>query len=207
MSKLKLNKEPIEVKFGKTVPTSVRTEGYNVITISPSNQYSTSAQVAYGADTKPVNIPQGTKVLFPLIKDFENSLVEVTNQNDQDNTSLMAGWYGLSSAPDVKISNKNKKVVQYKSIGGQTSSGNQTLKITVTSTDATLALIIIGDNKPIPVFFNVKKTELPPQWEEIDNAVFPGSSTYSDSRKFFGQTIFIVNLSLTEDATFQARLI
>ena len=109
-------------------------------------------------------------------------------------------------SPDYKLSSSSKNVDQYKSIGGQSTSVIQTLTLTARSQSATLALVIVGANKPVPVFLNTKKGDLPPIWQTLDNAVFEAGNTYQESKNFFGQTIYIVNLSLTEDATFDTRL-
>ncbi|MDC8005198.1 hypothetical protein POV27_14145 [Aureisphaera galaxeae] len=201
-----MNVPPVEVPANETSQTNVATEGYNVITITPNGNYSVQAQLLYGSDSKTQNVPAGSPVVYPIVQQFGNNVIQVNNLNTQQDTALLSGWYALSTSPNEKLVNTPTTVKQYQSIGAQTTSSIQTLTLEARSTAATLAILIIGGNKPVPVFLNTNKGNLPPAWQNLDNAVFETGNTYQMSQNFFGQTMFIVNVSLTKGATFDARI-
>lgn len=203
---MKLNTSPVLVDYSQSTQTSQSTQGYNVITITPKGNYSADAQINYGSSSLNQNIPSGSPVVYPIVQKFNNSTVEVKNINQQENTSFYSGWYALSQSPDKKLTNSNTEVNQYKSIGSQTSSGMQTLSLTARSTSATLAIVIVGGNEPLLVFLNTDKSNLPPAWQDLDNCVYESGNTYQESKNYYGQTMYIVNTSLTTDASFDARI-
>ena len=203
---MRLNVPPVKVAANESTVTNVPTEGYNVISITPNGNYAAQAQLLYGGSSQIQHIPAGTPVIYPVIQSFGDNTVKVNNLNTQQGTTLLAGWYALSTSPDEKLVNRPTNVNQYRSIGAQTSSGIQALTLEARSTQATLALLIVGGNKPVPVFLNTDKNNLPPAWQNLDNAIFEIGNTYQVSKNFYGQTMYIVNVSLTDGATFDARL-
>ncbi len=202
---IELNSMPIKVPNSGSVSTAQATEGYNVITITPPGNYSANSLIKYGGNSKTISVPPGSPVLYPLIQSFNNSMVEVQNNNTQEGQAIEAGWYSLSHSPTCPLSSSNTKVDQYVSIGGQSSSSIQTLTLTARTTSATLALLIVGGNKPVPVFLNINKQNLPPIWQTLDGAIYEDGNTYQVSKNFYGQYVYLVNLSLTNDSVFEAR--
>ena len=202
---MEMNSSPITVEANEKTQTECATEGYNVFSIAPKGNYSVDALLTYGGQSKPQSIPAGSPVPYPIIQQFDNSIVEVSNRNTQENTSLFAGWYALSTSPDYPLRNTPTDLKQYKSAGIQASSSIQTLTLTARTASATLAIVIVGANKPIPVFLNTKKEDLPPAWSNLDNAIYESGNTYQETKNYYGQYVYIVNISLTEDAHFSAR--
>lgn len=208
MATLKPNDAPIEVKKNSSVETNNQTDGFNVFTVTPG-QIAAQGELIYGGDSKEIDLSAGAAVPFPYVGKFENAVVEVKNSSDNDSANFDAGWYTLSTSPKLALTSTAQKVDQYGNIGAQTGSGRKTLKLKAASGKAVLAIVIIGGNKPIPVFLNIQKDEIPESWKKQlgDEVVIKGGPDYSKSQNFMGQTIFIVNVSLTSDATFTAALV
>jgi len=200
-----MNTTPVVVEANDKTQTNQATEGYNVFTIAPRGNFSVDALLTYGADSKVQQIPAGCPLPFPIIQQFNNSIVNISNRNTQENTALLSGWFALSTSPNFLLQNNPTELKQYKSAGVQATSGIQTLTLTARSVSASLAIVIVGANKPVPVFLNTNKADLPPAWQNLENAVFETGNTFQETKNFFGQTVYIVNVSLTEEATLTAR--
>lgn len=207
MIKLTANTTPREITPDKTAQTNKTTDGYNVFTVTPSSDYSAEAQIiSSGQVIKDIKLAAGVKVPYPFSKDFKKAIVNIKNISDNDQHSIKAGWYTLSSSPTSIIDNTKKTVNQYDSIGGQGASSPQTLRIQTISNNAMLALVFIGSNSPIPVFLNKDQADIPESWKMLKNAEFV-DNTYKLSKNFYGATIFVVNVSLNSTDVFNVNLV
>ncbi|MEL7145790.1 MAG: hypothetical protein AAFO69_05445 [Bacteroidota bacterium] len=205
MSNLRLNKQPISIAGDSSVESNTRADGYNVITVAPTSNRSTSAEISGAREgLQSVALPEGTKVCYPFVGDFNNNFITVSNTDS--NNALKAGWYALSSEPGYVLSGNSQSFDQYESIGTQASASRQTLRLSVKPGNVTMAILIVGNQKPVPVYFNITEEELKDAGIDYpDNAEFP-DQTYVSRKNFMGQTIYIVNVSMIAGSLITASL-
>lgn len=205
MADLVLNQKPIEVPYGGYVKSAVATEGYNVVTITPSGNFEAKYRVDYGGSNVGGTAPEGSPIPYPWCQKWANSSIKVNNLNTQEDQSFWAGLYGFNQNPTKPL--ENVDIGQYESAGKQTSSGNMTLTLTNRSANSVLLIYIVGSNAPQCIALNTDPDNLPPQYQNLgDFFKAVKENTFQVSKNWYGQYMYVINLSLTAGDNVNVRL-
>lgn len=208
MKELKLNQPAITLTGGAKAQTERTAQGYNIFTAASTANYAVTSQITVGGKPYNKEIPKGAPILYPYVLNIDTNVVFVQNQNSVKADSMESGWFALSEKTDKHFTSGYQKIGQYQTISGQSGTSIQTLQLN--STDGTtLAFILVGDQEPIPVVFNLPSGfKMPASWSDFEKKVVRAKGNHYELQdNFYGKTVFVANLSLTKDASLQARLI
>lgn len=206
---LEKNEKPVLLKQGKSAKTSKRPDGFNVFTVKPSKDLSVDFSVNSSTFSEDQNLPEGGSVPYPFIFDSEGNYVQIENTSSEEGHNFKTGWYGITGDTDHELTKSFNKVKPLQTIKGKSESKKQTLTIKSTELVNSLALVFVGNEKPYPVFLNTEKGDLPEQWQDLEGssgAKFTNNEYKAEKRNYHNKTIFIVNASSDESASFEVRL-
>lgn len=205
---LQLNNAPQELRAGKTAastnPEAVANSSFFII--QPTN-----LEVTYSVQSGSVNpqgpeIPAGQPIPYPVIAEWNNNQVSITNTSMANEAPFKIGYYGMPETLNV-CNSGNTEINQYGSTSFETRADTQTL--TLKSTQPAMVGLLIGNDKPLFIALNVKGDVLKGPYAQLvanSQLVANPGNTYQLSNNFFAKTITLINVS-TGNESVQVSLI
>jgi hypothetical protein len=198
-----LNASPVLVAPGGHTQAKVATQGYNVVTIAPIENFDVDYRIDYGSSNVPGIAPRGAPIPWPICQDWNNSKIVVNNINAQQGNANV-GLYGFNNQPTQPLPG-TQNIGQYQSAGGQTTTSNMTLSLRHDGPNAVIVFVIVGSAAPEAYALNTSKDNLPPQYKDLKNFVAVDGPTKQITKNFWGQYVFVINASLV-DVPVEVRL-
>lgn len=196
-----LNKRPISIPNMQYAISERALQGYNVVTVKPSDNYAQSYRLMVGGKPEEGDLDGGAPIPLPLVRKFGSTL-RIDNTSTQKNTRFDAGIYTFTEKPTVPI---GQPIGPYHSAGARTLAQPQTLMLRCTGTQSALAIVFVGNQAPQCYALNTEK--LPPQWQGLPNFTpVPQEVHRLPAENYYGQYMFIVNVSSTPDAVIETHL-
>lgn len=192
-----LNEPPLTVDAqGTAVSTVVPTDGFEIVTIEPTNvEVGVSYRITYGGSFKSGELSKGANIPLPIVQTWNNANVKVENISPNATASFKTGIYGISSK-FTKPLGASTTLSQYESASRQGGTQVQTLTFKNNTNDAVLLFYAVGAGQPQAIALNTDPSSLPPQWQGIPGFQATLNPTFQVTQNFFGQQIFVMNLSL-----------
>ena len=166
-------------------------------TIQPDNREA-HYRFNFGSTTFDKTLPINVPVPYPVFAQWNNNQVTVKNLSTPAEATIQVGYFGTPA--DVSSPSSGSAVIgQFESCNIATNTSNMTLSLTCRSTNSVMIAIIQGGQ--LPVFVALNTDNLPPIFDQVPNLVKVAGNNWSTNNNWFGATLSMVNVSLTDKST------
>lgn len=208
---LTLNGTPQTVANGNTANVT-QANNASLITVAPIGQDITATVLCAGTQVpnSPFNIPGTVQMPYPVIYNWNSNNIAVTNMSQITTANVAVGFFGVASGttPTYTLSGNYQTVSQFQTIGGNSTSGPSTIQLLATNNNV-CAVLLFGYGATPKMYVLNYAGSLPPIFTQLPAGVLVTSAsnmaTITDN--FWGNYLFMVNISMAATTAVQARIL